>query len=80
MFAVDICLEELVPLGMKDRKGCTLNSLCAFFLFCLFCLTLLSHIHSHSFNHYFKPWNFSPALVLPFLILSVLQTEGTACV
>lgn len=24
----DICLEELVSPGMKDREGCSINSLC----------------------------------------------------
>lgn len=28
LFSVDICLEELVSVGMKDKEGCSKNSLC----------------------------------------------------
>lgn len=33
LLTVDICLEELVSLGMKDREGCLVNSLCFSFCF-----------------------------------------------
>lgn len=65
LFAVDICLEELVPVGMKDREGCPINCLRIFSSFALLCLTLLVHIHSQGFNHCLRL--FSPALLLPCL-------------